>query len=118
MALALLGASAIQAAGLIALGSLAFWIVRSDVAFDLYFRLRRFLAYPLTLYGVGVLWLLTLVVPLAFVNFYPAALILGKDPTIPPSAIGWVAPVVGLAAVLLSNRLFSAGVSAYQGAGG
>jgi ABC-2 type transport system permease protein len=118
LALALLGASGLQAAGLIVLGSLTFWIVRSDVAFDLYFRLRSFLAYPLTLYGVGVQWLLTLVVPLAFVNFYPASLILGKDPSILPATIGWLAPIVGLVAVLLTYRLFSAGVSAYQGAGG
>jgi ABC-2 type transport system permease protein len=118
LVLAIFGASCLQAAVLIAVGSLTFWIVRSDVAFTLLFNLKSFLSYPLTLYGVGIQWLLTLVVPLAFVNFYPASLLLGKDGAILPASVGWLAPIVGIAAVLLTYRLFRAGVSAYQGAGG
>ena len=116
--LAIAGASCLQAAALIAVGSLAFIVVRTRFAFGLYFTLKGFLAYPVTLYAASIQWLLTVVVPLAFINFYPAALVLHKEGAVLPSAAGWATPVVGLGALLVAYSLFRRGVGRYQGAGG
>jgi ABC-2 type transport system permease protein len=118
LTLAIAGASCLQAAMLILLGSLAFLIVRSGVLMGLYYTLKGFVSYPLTLYGVGIQWLLTLVVPLAFINFYPAALLLDKGGAVLPVAAGWLAPLVGPALLALAYRVFAGGVARYQGAGG
>ena len=91
---------------------------RTRFAFGLYFTLKGFLAYPVTLYAAGIQWLLTVVVPLAFINFYPAALVLHKGGAVLPSAAGWVTPLVGLGALLAAYGLFRRGVGRYQGAGG
>ena len=116
--LALAGAACLQAAALIAVGSLSFLWVRASHAFSLYFAVKSFVSYPATLYGAGVQWLLTLVVPLAFVNFYPAALLLGKDSGVLPSPLLWAAPLVGPCALLAARRAFRSGLGRYQGAGG
>ena len=118
LALAIAGAACLQAAGLIAVGALSFFFVRSSFAFNLYFTLRGFVSYPLTVYGAGIQWLLTLVFPLAFINFYPAALLLGRDGAVLPAVAGLAAPLVGPVALYLAYRFFLAGVGRYQGAGG
>ena len=117
-ALAVVGAVCLQAAFLLVLGSLSFVWVRASHAFVLYFTVKSFVSYPVTLYGVAVQWLLTLVVPLAFVNFYPAALLLGKDGGVLPPPLLWAAPLVGPCALLAASRFFCAGLGRYQGAGG
>jgi ABC-2 type transport system permease protein len=118
LAAAVAGGACLQAALLILLGALPFVAVRASAAWGLYYPLKGFLAYPLTLYGAGVQWLLTLAVPLAFVNFYPAALLLGKGDGALVAALGWVAPLVGPALLLVAARAFGAGVARYQGASG
>ncbi len=118
LTLAILAAACLQAAALIAIGSLAFVLVRSGFAFSLYYSLKSFLSFPLSVYGVGIQWLLTFAVPLAFINFYPASLLLGKEGGIAPSTIGWIAPLIGPAVIYAAYRLFDASASRYQGAGG
>jgi ABC-2 type transport system permease protein len=118
LAAAVVGAACLQAAALIALGAIAFLAVRSSHVFGLYFWLKRFLVYPINIYGLGVQLLLTLVVPLAFINFYPASLILGKEGAVGPSALGWLTPLIGPIALFGAHRLFGIAVGKYQGAGG
>jgi ABC-2 type transport system permease protein len=118
LALAIVGAACLQAAALIAIGSLAFILVRTGEVFGLYYALKGFQSYPITLYHVAIQWLLTLAVPLAFVNFYPASFLLGKEGAVLPAAAGLAAPLVGAAALLGAYRLFRVGVDRYQGAGG
>lgn len=92
LVLVIIGVACLQAAMLVLFGSLAFLIVRSGYVMGLYHTLKGFTSYPLALYGVAIQGLLTLVVPLAFINFYPAALLRGKSSAVLPPAAGWIAP--------------------------
>lgn len=118
LVVAILAAACLQAAALIAIGSITFVVIQSHFAFSLYYSLKSFLSFPLTVYGIGVQWLLTFAIPLAFINFYPASLLLSKDGGILSPAVGLIAPVVGPATLYAAYRLFGAAVSRYQGAGG
>jgi len=113
---ALFGAACLQAALLIALGAQAFAAVRFGQAFQLYFAFKDVISYPLSLYPVAVQWMLTLVVPLAFVNFVPASHVLSKDIGA-PGTLGWFAPLAGPLALWGSYHLFRIGVNSYQSAG-
>ena len=115
---ALFGAACLQAAFLIAIGAQAFAAVRFGQAFQLYFAFKDVISYPLSLYPVAVQWLLTLIVPLAFVNFVPASHLLSKEIGALPSTLGWFAPLAGPLALWGSYRLFRIGVNSYQSAGG
>ncbi len=108
----------VQAAALTILGAWAFAFVRSGFLFSLYYRLKGFISYPISVYGAFVQILLTAVVPLAFVNFYPATVLLSKEGQLLPGWIGWLAPLAGPLFLLLAYRVWMRGVNSYQGAGG
>jgi ABC-2 type transport system permease protein len=115
---ALIGASLIQAAILTLLGAWSFTFVRAQFLFGFAGSLRTFVTYPITIYGTAIQVVLTAIVPFAFVNFYPASVLLGKDGQFFPEWVGWLTPLVGLAAFALAYKVWMRGVNRYQGAGG
>ena len=61
---------------------------------------------------------LTLILPFAFVSFFPAEYFLGKpESSIFPTFFQWGTPLVGLILFLLAYRLWSYGVDGYQSTG-
>lgn len=118
LVLALAGASLLQAAVLTLVGAWAFMFVRAQFLFGFASTLRSFVTYPITIYGAAIQVVLTAIVPFAFVNFYPASVLLDKDGQLFPSWTGWLTPLVGLAAFLGAYRVWMRGVNRYQGAGG
>ncbi len=118
LGLVVISAVMVQAAALTLLGAWAFAFVRSGFLFSLYYRLKSFVSYPISVYGAFVQILLTAVVPLAFVNFYPATVLLSKEGQLLPGWIGWLAPLVGPVFLWFAYRVWMRGVNSYQGAGG
>lgn len=118
LGLALVGASLLQAAVLTLLGAWSFTFVRATFLFGFAGTLRTFITYPITIYSTTLQVVLTVIVPFAFVNFYPAASLLGKDGQLFPGWIGWLTPLVGMAVFALAYRVWNKGVDRYQGAGG
>ncbi len=92
--------------------------VRAQFLFGFASTLRSFVTYPITIYGAAIQVVLTAIVPFAFVNFYPASVLLDKDGQLLPGWTGWLTPLVGLAAFLGAYRGWMRGVNRYQGAGG
>lgn len=118
LVLAVISGSFIQAALLILIGSWSLIFVRAEVLFRFNGSLREFVNYPISIFGPAIQILLTTIVPLAFMNFYPAAILLGKDTGVIPSWVGWLTPVVGPILMYLAYRAFIACTNRYQGAGG
>ncbi|MGK5627827.1 ABC transporter permease [Streptomyces sp. URMC 123] len=74
--------------------------------------------YPLAIYGREALRILTWVVPLAFVNWYPALYVLGRpDPLGLPDALRFASPLAALALALLAGAGWRAGVRRYRSTG-
>ncbi len=108
----------IQAAGLTLIGAWTFTQVRSDMLFWFYGSLRQFQDYPISIFAAAIQVALTTAVPLAFTSFYPAMILLDKDPGALPGWIGWLSPFVGPPVLWGAYRLWMRGVDRYQGAGG
>lgn len=118
LVLALSGASLLQAAVLTLLGAWSFTFVRATFLFGFAGTLRTFITYPITIYSATLQVVLTVIVPFAFVNFYPAAALLSKEGQLFPGRIGWITPLVGAVVFWLAYRVWNTGVDRYQGAGG
>lgn len=108
----------IQAAGLTLVGAWSFTQVRSDVLARFLDTLREFQNYPVSIFGPGIQVLLTTVIPLAFVNFYPAMILLGKSGGVVPAGVGWLTPLIGPLVFGLAYLAWLRGANRYQGAGG
>lgn len=118
--LILLGsATLIQAALLIICGAVNFWIVKSGQLIDiLVWNVRKFLEYPISIYGMGIKIFLTFLIPYAFVSYYPASIILDKD-------IFWgtnrmfmvVTPIFSIFLFALSVIIWHCGLNRYDSTG-
>jgi ABC-2 type transport system permease protein len=118
LALALAGGILLQAGGVILTGALSFWILRSrDVGQIFYYNFREFINYPLNIFPGFVKVTLTFALPWAFINYYPAALLLDKTQSQTDFMLGMLAPLVGLAFFLFSIWIFQLGLKRYSGTG-
>ena len=74
--------------------------------------------YPLTIYPREAVVGLTFVVPLAFVNWYPALFVLGRpDPFALPGALRFASPVAALVVCGLAAWAWRTGVRHYRSTG-
>ena len=63
--------------------------------------------------------MLTFVVPVAFLAYFPAAVLTGRSRQLAvPSWLAVASPLVGLAAFLAARQLFRRGLRSYTGIGG
>lgn len=115
---AILSGSLIQAGVLTLIGTWAFSFTRSSTLFALLGMTGNFIRFPIGIFGPVPQVLLTLVIPLAFATYYPAATLLSRDGQLFPGWIGWLTPVVGPVFFWLAYQVWMRGVDRYQGAGG
>lgn len=115
---AIASGSLIQAAVLTLIGTWAFTHTRSGILFGLSGMLREFARFPIGIFGAVPQVAVTLVIPLAFATYYPAATLLSKDGQLFPGWIGWLTPAVGPVCMWVAYRVWTRGIDRYQGAGG
>lgn len=102
----------------LASATLAFWAPGGSFMFpSALHEVGNLAQYPITVYSLGVRVALSLVVPFAFVGFYPAAALL--DPAGSPLAttFGLLTPVVAVYCVGLAGWLMRIGLRRYESAG-
>jgi ABC-2 type transport system permease protein len=115
---AIIGSALIQAAILVTVGTMSFWVVKNTATYSLLNSLNNFLDYPITIYNKSIQAILTFVVPVAFVNFYPAHYFLDKtgDNLFFP-ILQYGTPVVGLVLFFLAYQFWKVGVNKYESTG-
>ncbi len=118
LALALISGALVQAALITLHGAWALYFVRSGFLLPLLFKLRRAISFPISVYGAPVQVLLTAILPLAFINYYPAALLLSKSGALLPIWVGYLAPLVGPLCFWIAYLVWMRGANSYQSAGG
>lgn len=102
------------------IATLAFWVVRVETLRYVVMSLEQdFTRYPISIYTRGVRLFLTFVVPFAFMNYFPATVLLHKvdggfafDPR-----LGLLTPVVGALWVSAAYAFWRRGLRRYQGTG-
>lgn len=118
MVFAIVGGVMIQTGAMILIGALSFWTLRTgEMGYVFYYQLREFTHYPLVIYPRWIKHLLTFIFPWAFINYYPALIILGKAETVFDKVAGWCAPIVGVFVLALGIYVFNKGIGRYTSAG-
>ena len=116
---ALAGGVALFLGILVLQGTLSFWTIESlEIANVLTYGGVEAAQYPLALYARWFRLLLTFVVPLACVAYYPVLTILGKlDPLGAPAWVGMVSPLAGFVFLAAAFGAWLIGLRRYASTG-
>ena len=116
---ALAGGIALFLGILVLQGTLSFWTVESlEIANVLTYGGVQAAQYPLALYAQWFRRVLTFIVPLACVAYYPVLAILGKpDPLGAPHWLGWVSPLAGFVFLAAAFGAWRVGLRRYASTG-
>jgi ABC-2 type transport system permease protein len=97
----------------VAVSSITFWVVRSGAIGEIIWSLMKFTDLPLEVYNPAISFFLTFVLPLGFINYYPAQFFLGKG--VP--GVAYLTPVVGIIFFIISYKLWKIGIKNYASTG-
>lgn len=94
--------------------SIAFWVKRSGHVMNMFYMMNDFSKYPVSIYNMGVRFVITYIIPFAFTAYFPAQYILtGENPLFSIGGSIIASLVLMTAGVLLWNK----GIRAYESAG-
>lgn len=104
----------------LALACIAFWTGRSsnsiNTVMQFSFLIQR---YPVEMFGRWFRIFVTCFIPVAFMNYYPALLLLGKmTPGDPWSWLSFASPVVALLLLAIASVVWRVALRQYSSAGG
>lgn len=99
--------------------TICFWTIKAPEVVNAFtFGGNQMTSYPLSIYNRWMRNFFIFVIPLAFVN-YPTALVLldRRDPFGLPAWLAWIAPGVALVFFAVSRAIWSVGVTKYSSSG-
>ncbi len=92
-----------------------FWTGSPNNAFgNMVHTLSDFAKFPITIYNLGVQAIITVLVPYAFISFFPAAYLFNKGNW---ALYGFLSPLVACYAVFVALSIFKKGLRRYESAG-
>jgi ABC-2 type transport system permease protein len=99
--------------------AISFWTLQDSEVLNVFtYGGSEMVSYPMTIYGTWLRRFFTFVIPLAFVTYLPALVVLDRsDPLGLPRALHYASPLVALLFVLVARGLWSLGVRHYQSTG-
>jgi ABC-2 type transport system permease protein len=99
--------------------SISFWTVESqEVANAFTYGGSVVVHHPVDLLGAWLRRLVTFLVPLAFVAYFPAARLLGRtEPLGWPSGVAWASPLVAAATVLVARAVWGLALRHHRSTG-
>jgi ABC-2 type transport system permease protein len=109
-----LGGVFVYAGIFIMLASIGFWSDARTSIMPMMYNIGNYGRYPVDIYNKLIRFILTWVLPFAFVGVYPAAYFLGK---VEWYGYAFLTPVMGLIFISLAIILWNVGVTKYRGAG-
>jgi ABC-2 type transport system permease protein len=118
--LAVIAGTLIETTLVLMIACISFWTGRSRRASQLLMRLNVMVQYyPIDIFGYTFRLIVTGLIPVAFMNYYPTLMLLGKlDPQSPTAWLGYMSPVVASILVILSSVIWHLALRRYSSAGG
>lgn len=112
-------AALLQSAALILSASFCFITVNQNPVFDfIMWNFKSFTNYPITIYGTAIQFLLTFILPFAFMNYYPSLILMNKVSSSPFATwLPYFSPIVGITMFILSIKVWNHRLSKYQSSG-
>lgn len=113
-----LGGGLILGAALICVAAIAFWTTRTYTFYwSLVFPARQLINYPVSIFHRGLQFVLTFVVPFAFINYFPAHVLLDRTDQLAFPVLAWATPVVGVITIAAAYGLWNFGTRSYSSTG-
>ena len=99
--------------------SIAFWVKISGPFLQFAYEMAEFAKYPTQIYSKIVRFIITWVIPFAFVAFLPASYFLDMQEELIIKVVGVIAAECGIAVLfwIIAYALFNKGTSVYESAG-
>lgn len=95
---------------------IAFWEPTAQSAFPtLFSQIIDFAKFPLDIYNVLIRGLITVLIPYAFITYFPGLVLLDKESSV--RWLGYFSPLATAVVVLATSVLWRLGVNRYQGVG-
>lgn len=119
LVLAIISASFLHGAIITFIGAMSFTFIRVKYLFSIYSKMREFIAYPISIYGIVLQFILTWIVPLGMINYYPSLVLLEKsEQGISAGFYGMISIILGPLCFYISYKLWNRNLGRYEGAGG
>lgn len=117
--LVVIGATLIRSSIFTMACSVAFWTKRSESLFLLLNDfMERMTLYPMSMYPYSLQLILTWILPLAFISFFPASEFLNKNNIFSiPLGVSSITLILGIMLFMLANKVFNNGLKKYESAG-
>lgn len=100
--------------------SFAFWMKKSGPVLQVAYEMAEFAKYPTEIYVKPIRFVITWVIPFAFVAYLPASYFLGVNSflgTGSPAAVIGIEWVIAIVFCMIAYALFDKGTRIYEGAG-
>jgi ABC-2 type transport system permease protein len=110
----LLCASLVVISMLLMAGSLAFWFINSQRVLIFISDAKNLAWYPLNIYNGAMKFFFTFLIPVGFISYYPAQLLLSPENISAPAIL---APFAGIGLFALAYQVWKKGVNSYSGTG-
>ncbi|HYH03858.1 MAG TPA: ABC-2 family transporter protein [Bacillota bacterium] len=94
--------------------STGFWILNANAVMVFTSRLRELTRYPLTIFNNFFRYILTFIIPIGFIAFYPAQFFLRPEKL---SVLVYLSPLFGFGFFRLAYEVWKRGVNSYSGTG-
>ncbi|MBY6276198.1 ABC transporter permease [Symbiobacterium thermophilum] len=112
------GGAMILGAAMMTVATMAFWTTRTYTFYwSLVYPARQLINYPVSIYHRAIQFVLTVLVPFAFINYFPAHVLLGRVQELPLPLLAWATPAVGVAAIGLAYGFWKFGTRRYTSTG-
>jgi ABC-2 type transport system permease protein len=92
----------------------AFWATSVRSLMDVLWNMSRFVEYPINIYHAALVWFLTYVIPLGFVNFYPSQYFFQNSQW---TLYAFATLPVGLVTLAVAYAVWSYGLKNYSSTG-
>jgi len=118
LVITILSGGIITAAMMIICSVPAFWTVQNNGFRNVILNLKHFVEYPITIFNKSIQFILTAVLPYAFITFFPALIILDKqDYSFFPAWLPYLTPVVAVVLFTAAYRFWLFGLKQYNSSG-
>ncbi|MCR5419133.1 MAG: ABC transporter permease [Lachnospiraceae bacterium] len=116
---AIIGGVLIQGAIFLFLATLNIYLLETNMLKEVfYWNMRKFSGYPMSIFHKAIQFVMTFIVPFAFVNYFPAQFILRKDDMAAYSEIFmYIAPFVGIVLYMLAYLFWRFSIKYYKSSG-
>ncbi|WP_102347630.1 ABC transporter permease [Bacillus sp. Marseille-P3661] len=112
--LMVLGGTLVYAGIFVSLATIGFWSDARTSIMPMMYNIGNYGRYPVDIYNHVIRFVLTWILPFAFVGVYPSAYFLGRSEWY---VYAFLTPIMGIVFFMLSIWLWNKGVTKYRGAG-